>query len=293
MSSADLGGGHARRFRDGLDHDALQGTLPQVAGQQPEQELPLVLRRPLDEPGQEVPPAGLRTWPGQLADPLERRIGLGQRQRRPRGRPGTRLRLRHRLNQFSLGRRPGRPGTRFCPRRGRPGTGRRPGRPGTRFCPRRGRPGTRRRPGWPGTRFCRRRLDLFSVSRPPGPPVAVRGSLRRSGALGRLGQSDQGGVANADLPLGQVPGQERCRDLDLADRHPGEQPGDRLDLGQPGRGAGDDPRRGGDFGKQHGHDSARPRRQPRQAAVTPRKARPARRSAQPAGRRPGYLRTGV
>ena len=82
MRPSDLRGRDAGRLGHRVGHDALERALPQVTGDQPDQELPLALRRAPDQPGEQRPAPGLRAGPGERADRLERGVGLGQRQRR-------------------------------------------------------------------------------------------------------------------------------------------------------------------------------------------------------------------
>ncbi len=134
---------------------------PQVAGQQPDQELPLVLGGLGQQLAQQLAPVGLRAGPGERADGAEGRVGLGQRQRGDRG--GRRI------------------GGRAGARAGAAGAG-------------------------------------------PAPP-AGRGRRRPE-------QVHDGGVADADLALGQLAGQERDRDRDLPGGDLAEQRGDLGHLGQ-------------------------------------------------------------
>ncbi len=88
MSTAHQAGWHAGRPRDGLRHDALQGALPQVAGQQPDQERALAVGGAAQQRGQQPAPLRLGARAGDGPDGGKGRIGLGQRQGWLRGRTG-------------------------------------------------------------------------------------------------------------------------------------------------------------------------------------------------------------
>jgi hypothetical protein len=81
VGAADFGRRHARGLGDGVDHDSRQGALPQVPGQQPEQELALALGCPADQASEQLAPPALRARAGQDADLPEDGVYLGQRQR--------------------------------------------------------------------------------------------------------------------------------------------------------------------------------------------------------------------
>ncbi len=85
VGPADRGRRHSGRGGDGLGHDPAQRPLAQVAGQQPDQELPFVLGGLGQQLAQELAPVGLRAGTGQRADGPEGRVGLGQRQLGDRG----------------------------------------------------------------------------------------------------------------------------------------------------------------------------------------------------------------
>ena len=74
---ADLLGRDARGPGDRVGHDALERALPEIAGQQPDQELPLALGGPGEQPGEQPAPLGLRAGPGHRADRPERGVDVG------------------------------------------------------------------------------------------------------------------------------------------------------------------------------------------------------------------------
>ena len=80
MSTADQAGRHAGCPRDGLRHDALQGALPEVPSQQPEQERALAVGGAAEQRGKQPAPLGLRALAGDCPDGLERRVSVSQRQ---------------------------------------------------------------------------------------------------------------------------------------------------------------------------------------------------------------------
>ena len=80
MGAAHVRARHASRPGDRVRHHAVERALPQVTGQQPDQELALSLRRPAQQARQQPAPLSLRALPGQRADLAERRVGLGQSQ---------------------------------------------------------------------------------------------------------------------------------------------------------------------------------------------------------------------
>jgi len=89
MSPPDFLRRNARRPGHRVGHDALERALPQIAGQQPDQELSLALRGAAEELGQQPPPFRLGTGPGDGTDRLERDVDVGQGEGRRCG-PGLR-----------------------------------------------------------------------------------------------------------------------------------------------------------------------------------------------------------
>ena len=80
MSPANQVSRHAGCPRDGLGHDASQGALPEVSGQQPDQERALAVSRAAQQRAEQPAPLGLRALAGNCPDGLKRRISAGQRQ---------------------------------------------------------------------------------------------------------------------------------------------------------------------------------------------------------------------
>ena len=81
MRAADLLGRDAGGLRDRFGHHALERTLPEIAGQQADQELPLAVGRPGKQRGELLPPQRDRPGSGHRADRGERLVDLGQRER--------------------------------------------------------------------------------------------------------------------------------------------------------------------------------------------------------------------
>ena len=70
--------GTAGRAGHGLDHEAFQGTLVQVTGDQPDQERALARRGPFEQGRQQPTPVRLGAGPGGRADGREDGVCLGQ-----------------------------------------------------------------------------------------------------------------------------------------------------------------------------------------------------------------------
>ena len=97
VGPAHLRGRSAGRLGHRVGHDALERALPQVTSDQPDQELPLAVRGPPDQAREQFAPPGLRAWPCEGADLLERGVGLGQVQTADCG--AVRLLLRNYLGE--------------------------------------------------------------------------------------------------------------------------------------------------------------------------------------------------
>src|SRR5262249_10342506 len=69
-----------------IGHDALEGALSEIAGQQPDQELPLAFRGAPEELAEQPPPLRLRARPGDGPDRVERHVDVGQGKARAGGR---------------------------------------------------------------------------------------------------------------------------------------------------------------------------------------------------------------
>jgi hypothetical protein len=86
--AAQLGGGDVGGAGDGLDHDAVQGALAQLAGEQADQEPLLVAGGAGEQVAQEAAPLGLGAGAGLPADPLEGGVDLADGERGGGGRRG-------------------------------------------------------------------------------------------------------------------------------------------------------------------------------------------------------------
>ena len=76
--------GHLRRARDGVDHHALEGSLADLAHQEPSQEALFLLGRTGEQVVERLPASRLRPGAGESADPAERLVDLDELERRRR-----------------------------------------------------------------------------------------------------------------------------------------------------------------------------------------------------------------